>query len=114
MGLVVGWFTTRSHSKRGQTGGSLIYRLALGHAFPGQVALFKGPPCISLIYRAGESRPKLFKIPLGKYNRNQEGLRVCVCRKGGRRMEDRNEEVGDAEAEMVGKKQASNYELLPH
>lgn len=29
-------------------------------------------------------------------------------------MEDRNEEVGDAEAEMVGKKQASNYELLPH
>lgn len=29
---------------------------------------------------------------------------VCVCRKGGQRMEDRNEEVGDAEAEMVGKK----------
>ncbi len=76
------------------------------------MALFKGPPSISLIYRAGENRPpELFKIPFGKYNRNREG--VCVVKKGGRRMEDRNEEVGATETEK-GKKQAGNYELLHH
>lgn len=88
----------------------LIYRLAYGHAFPGQAVLFKGPPTISLIYRAGKNRPELFKIPPGKYNRNQEG--ECVCKKVGRRMEDRNEEVVDTETEK--EKKVSNFELLPY
>lgn len=42
-----------------------------------------------------------------------ETRRVCVCKKGGRRMEDRNEEVGATETEK-GKKQVGNYELLHH
>lgn len=58
----------------------------------------------------GRTDLNYLRFPPGKYNRNQEG--ECVCKKVGRRMEDRNEEVGDTETEK--EKKVSNSELLHH